>query len=259
MSILSQINQILATHNKNNPNLRLAVDTIRADFNRTTPIKSDTKINVFLNLPVTFNLKWYKLKKSNYDYVKLKKYLHKDELKTVYQLGNGHAFERIYYYYKKPLDKSKTKATLVIYGLKQYHHCAPNVKLIDSLLDLVNNVSSVDLCFDRQEPFNVAALKSIFTLETYQETTHYINDTGIYSIPHICIYDKALKNGLREPLHRIEAKAIIRNYSVRNRVIDPKNPKERLAEQLQQATQDFDDIIKLATNRPLIRLSRPYK
>ncbi len=47
MSILSQINQILATHNKNNPNLRLAVDTIRADFNRTTPIKSDTKINVF--------------------------------------------------------------------------------------------------------------------------------------------------------------------------------------------------------------------
>lgn len=57
MSILSQINQILATHNKNNPNLRLAVDTIRADFNRTTPIKSDTKINVFLNLPVTFNLK----------------------------------------------------------------------------------------------------------------------------------------------------------------------------------------------------------
>ncbi|WP_163280462.1 hypothetical protein [Campylobacter fetus] len=257
MSILSQINQILTDFNTKN-NLNLAVDTIRADFNPTTFIKSTTKINTFLNLPAKFNLKWHKLKKSDYDYVKLKKYLHKDELKTVYQLGDESSFERIYYYYKKPLGRSTKKATLVIYGLKQYNQSTPNAKLVETLLSVINNISSVDLCFDTKAPFNIEALKAIFTLNTYQ-TTHYINDTGIYSIPCICIYDKALKNGLSEPLYRIEAKAVIRNYCVRNRTIEPKKPKERLNEQLLQAIQDFSEIIKIATTTPRIRLQRPYR
>ncbi|WP_181022075.1 hypothetical protein [Campylobacter hyointestinalis] len=174
MQIISEIQAILTYFNTTN-NLNLAVDTIRADFMPKNAYRSSTKMNAFLSLPKAYKLQWHKLKKSDFNYVKLKKYLSKDELKSVYQLGN----ERIYYYYKQSQDKVKPTASLVIYGLKQYHHKPTNPNLILELLNLVGNISSLDLCFDSETPFNLRALETKFKIQTYQETTHYINETGI--------------------------------------------------------------------------------
>lgn len=254
MQIISEIQAILTCFNTTN-NLNLAVDTIRADFMPKNAYRSSTKMNAFLSLPKAYKLQWHKLKKSDFNYVKLKKYLNKDELKSVYQLEN----ERIYYYYKQSQDKVKPTASLVIYGLKQYHHKPTNPNLILELLNLVGNISSLDLCFDSETPFNLRALETKFKIQTYQETTHYINETGIYSIPHICIYDKGLKNGLCKPLYRIEAITYINGYNIRNRRLALDTPTERLEMQLLQAMSDFQDIIRLAMSQPRTRLSRLHK
>ena len=123
------------------------------------------------------------------------------------------------------------------YGLKQYHKPAPPFDLVAELLGAVNNVSSIDLCFDRAKPFNLDA----FEIVQYGNTAYLKQNLGV--LERVYFYDKALKNNLNLPLYRAEATAPI--IDLNKPALLPRA--ERLELQLRQAVRDFSQIIELAT------------
>ncbi|PPB54520.1 hypothetical protein FFA43_08810 [Campylobacter hyointestinalis subsp. hyointestinalis] len=90
-------------------------------------------------------MKFVKVAKFSPNYQKLKQRLSSEDLANAYILKNltTKATERVYYI--NHTKKDKDKATLIIYGLKQYHQEATSQNLITELLDLVGNISSLDL------------------------------------------------------------------------------------------------------------------
>nr|WP_315046883.1 aspartate carbamoyltransferase [uncultured Campylobacter sp.] len=146
----------------------------------------------------------------------------------------------IFYATTKSLNSCDKKAIIEFYGLRQYHKPAPPLDLIAELLDAINNVSSIDLCYDSHTPFNLDAFKII----KYGSTAYVKAEFG--TLQRIYFYDKALKNDLSFSLYRAEATAPI--IDLNKPALLPKT--ERLELQLHQAVSDFKDILKLATSSP---------
>lgn len=200
MSILSKLETYLQEFN-----FDFQIDTLRIDF-----IKSSKKdrLNSIGN--------WNKIKPTHQLFLKLKRRYETEELTTVYQLEN----HNIYYYNSRKKDYKF--ATLVAYGLHQHHKAPPPVKIVNSILSIMQtsvkrgrNLLNIDICYDMKYIPNIEALKKLYYLTDYkkQGSTFYINDTKILSMDRICIYNKALKNKLDGTLWRIEATISIPNYN----------------------------------------------
>lgn len=149
----------------------------------------------------------------------------------------------IFFATTKSPNNCRQRAVIEFYGLKQYHKPAPPFDLITELLNAVNNVSSVDLCFDRPEPFCLDA----FEIMRIGNTAYVKTELSV--LERVYFYDKALKNNLNLPLYRAEATAPI--IDLNKPALLPRH--KRLELQLRQAASDFSKIIDIAT------ASRPQK
>lgn len=201
MNILQELEDFISEFNQDN-NEDFHIDSIRVEFSKQH--KQDD-----LN---TLG-KWSKIKKNSPIISKLKKRLTDNEITSVWRLGK----HNIYYYNMQDYPKYR-KATLVIFGMKQYHYEAPPIELISKTLSILKDVSNIDICLDLPYKPNIEALSKHFVLKPYITkngvitNTRYINDTGILMIDKVTIYDKAQKNYLKGILWRIEAKISIPNF-----------------------------------------------
>ena len=228
MEILPQITQILAE----TPSI--AIDTIRASFlkNRITR-KHYTKIELLKSIAKAHGLKWRKMQDTKEIKISNRYEFRGLKITELYELENL----SIFYATTKAPSECRQRAVIEFYGLKQYHKPAPPFDLVAELLGAVNNVSSIDLCFDRPEPFNLDAFDKI----QIGDTTYL--KTGLTALERVYFYDKAKKNNLNLPLYRAEATAPI--IDLNKPALLPRA--ERLELQLRQAVRDFSQIIDLAT------------
>ena len=146
---------------------------------------------------------------------KLKRRLAVDEVTSAYQLENHNI-----YYYNSNKDKPKYRvATMVIFGLKQYHKAPPPQNIVTKILSILKNITNIDLCLDIKQKPNIKLLQEYFELKRYITKdgiftdTYYINKTNIVMIDKITIYNKAFKNRLDGILWRIEATISIPNHN----------------------------------------------
>ncbi len=200
MTILSKLENYLKEFE-----LDFKIDTLRIDF-----IKSSKKdrLNSIGN--------WNKIKPNHQLILKLKRRYENEELTTVYQLESYN----IYYYNSRKKDYKF--ATLVIFGLRQFHKPPPPAEIINSILSIMQssvkrgrNLLNIDICYDIKAIPDIEALKKLYYLTDYkkQGNSFYINDTNILMLDRICIYNKALKNKLDGILWRVEATISIPNYN----------------------------------------------
>lgn len=179
-----------------------ATDSIRVEFSKQHKLERLKELGVWNKI----NAKDKKIMS------KLQQRLTVDEVTTAYQLER----ENIYYYNSSTPPKYR-KATLVIFGMKQYHKEPPKREFITKLISTLDNVSNIDICLDIQHKPNLDELRKYFNLNQYITKngiftdTYYINNPEINMIEKIVIYNKALKNSLEGVLWRIEAKVIIPN------------------------------------------------
>ena len=198
--ILAEIQEFLNDFNKANET-DLDIDTIRIEFSKEHKKKDLEALG-----------RWHKISLSSNISAKLKKKLVKNEITSALQLDK----ENIYYFNSSDAPKYR-RATMVIFGLKQYTSEAPNTHKVKSIINILKDVSNIDLCFDMPTPPNIEALRRSFYVQTCVlkggiiTSTHYINTPRITMIEKITIYDKANKNILSEPLWRIEFKITIPN------------------------------------------------
>jgi len=212
----------------------IAVDTIRASFlkNRITR-KHYTKIELLKSIAKAHGLKWRKMQDTKEIKISNRYEFRGLKITELYELENL----SIFYATTKAPNECRQRAVIEFYGLKQYHKPAPPFDLVAELLGAVNNVSSVDLCFDRPEPFNLDAFD-----KTQIGDTTYLK-TELTALERVYFYDKAKKNNLNLPLYRAEATAPI--IDLNKPALLPRT--ERLELQLRQAVCDFSQIIDLAT------------
>ena len=177
------------------------IDSIRIEFSKQHKLEHLKKVG-----------EWEKLKKNSPLLPKLKQRLKVDEVTSAYRLEK----HNIYYYNSNAEAPRYRKAILVIFGMKQYHKNPPPRELISKMLQILKDVSSVDICLDLPYKPNLDAVKRYFTLTRYKRgivsDTHYINDTGTPMLDTIVFYNKAFKNGLQGTLWRIEATISIPNF-----------------------------------------------
>lgn len=200
--VLKDLEDYIKDFNDNN-DLKLSYDTIRIDFSKQHKL---IKIKALGN--------WKKISKSNRTiFSSLRKKIIDDEVTSVYQLENYNIF-----YYNSNKDKPRYRlATMVIFGLKQYHKEPTPHHIIENLLSILKNITSLDLCCDMKQKPNIDNLKGKFrtrqylTKEKVKTDTHYINNTNILMLDRVCIYNKAKKNDLKGRLYRIEATISIPN------------------------------------------------
>ena len=206
MNTLQELENFINEFNINN-NEDFAIDSIRIDFSKQHKKE---------NLEQLGN--WKKINKNDKKIMnKLKKRLTLDEVTSAYQLENYNI-----YYYNSNKDKPKYRiATMVIFGLKQYHKAPPPQNIVTKILSILKNITNIDLCFDMKQKPNIELLKKHFELKRYFDKkikaytdTYYINDTNILMIDKITIYNKAIKNNLEGILYRIEATISIPNIRV---------------------------------------------
>ena len=209
MNILSELEDFINEFNQNNDE-DFAIDSIRVEFQKQ---HKKEKLKQLGN--------WHKIHAQDKKIMaKLKKRLTDDEVTTAYQLER----ENIYYYNSSTPPKYN-KATLVIFGMKQYHKSPPPYELINSLLNILSFGTSkinmnIDICSDTKDRPNIDALKRFFNLKQYITKegvftdTHYINRPEINMIEKIIIYNKQVKNNLAYMVWRIEAKVIIPNFRI---------------------------------------------
>lgn len=218
MGILSQLENYLKEFE-----LDFQIDTLRIDFIKSS--KKDRLNSIG---------RWNKIKPNHQLFLKLKRRYENEELTTVYQLESYN----IYYYNSRKKDYKL--ATLVVFGMKQFHRAPPPAEIINSILSIMQssvkrgrNLLNIDICFDMKYIPDIEALKKFYHLTDYkkQGNSFYINSTNILSMDRICIYNKALKNKLDGTLWRIEATISIPNYNY-----------------LSLPIIEFIEIIKLATN-----------
>ena len=200
--VLKDLEEYIKDFNDNN-DLKLSYDTTRIVFSKQHKL---TKIKALGN--------WKKISKSNRTiFSSLRKKIIDDEVTSVYQLENYNIF-----YYNSNKDKPRYRlATMVIFGLKQYHKEPTPHHIIQNLLSILKNITSLDLCTDIKQKPNIDNLKGKFktrqylTKEKVKTDTHYINNTNILMLDRVCIYNKAKKNDLKGRLYRIEATISIPN------------------------------------------------
>ena len=200
MSILSKLEEYLKEFE-----LDFEIDTLRIDFIKSS--KKD-KLNSIGS--------WNKIKPTHQLFLKLQRRYEAKEITTVHQLENYN----IYYFNSKKKDYKL--ATLVMFGLYQYHKAPPPAEIINSILNIMQssvkrgrNLLNIDICFDMKSIPDIATLKQFYYLTDYrnQGNSFYINDTQILSMDRVCIYNKALKNKLDGILWRIECTISIPNYN----------------------------------------------
>lgn len=201
MNTLQEIQDFINDFNTNN-NEDFSIDSIRINFSKQY---KKEKLDLLG--------KWKRLKKNSNILHKLKDKLAVDEVTSALQLDN----HQIYYYNKRDNTKKYRTATMVIFGLKQYHKDPPPHHIVNKIISILKDVTNIDLCWDMPNKPNIELLKNYFSLKQYvtkngfYTDTHYINDTDTSMIEKIVIYNKALKNGLDGVLWRIEALITIPN------------------------------------------------
>lgn len=197
MNVLKELENYINEFNKNNQ-IEFSIDTIRIDF------KKQYKLSKLEVLGV-----WKKINKKDKRIMdKLKRRLADDEVTSAYQLENYNI-----YFYNSNKDKPKYRiATMVIFGLKQYHKEPTPHQIVSNIISIIKNISNIDLCFDMKIKPNLTKLNNYFNLQRYKlEDTYYINETNILMLDKITIYNKAIKNNLDGILWRIEALISIPN------------------------------------------------
>ena len=209
MNILQELENYINEFNQNNDE-NFAIDSIRIEFQKQHKIEKLKLIGL-----------WKKINAHDRKIMsKLKKRLTADEITTAYQLEH----ENIYYYNSSTPPKYN-KATLVIFGIKQYHKEPPSNELINKLLNILSFGTckinmNIDICSDTKDRPNIDVLKRFFSLKQcvlsngVVTDTHYINRPEINMIEKIIIYNKQVKNNLAFMVWRIEAKVLIPNFRV---------------------------------------------
>lgn len=200
MGILSKLENYLQEFN-----FDFEIDTLRIDFIKTSKKSKLDSLG-----------RWKRINKPNhYLMLKLKRRYEVEEITTVYQLENHNI-----YYYNSNRDKPKYRiATMVIFGLKQYHKEPPPKSIVSKIISILKNITNIDLCLDIKQKPNIEILQEYFELKRYITKdgvftdTYYINKTDIAMIDKITIYNKAFKNRLDGILWRIEATISIPNYN----------------------------------------------
>ena len=201
MNILQELEDFINDFNKSNDE-DFNIDSIKIEFSKQHKLEELKKVG-----------DWGKIGENSSLLPKLKKRLQKKEITSAWRLEK----ENIYYYNMQDAPKYR-RATLVIFGITQYHKPAPQRELISKVLQIMKDVSSVDICLDIPFKPNLETMKKYFKLTPFitkngvVTDTRYINDTGILMLDTIVFYDKAFKNGLKGILWRIEAKISIPNF-----------------------------------------------
>lgn len=173
---------------------------------------------------------------------KLNKRLTFDEVTTALQLEKYNI-----YYYNSSTPPKYNKATMVIFGMKQYHKSPPPRNIIKSILDILSFGTSkisvnIDVCVDFPYKPNLKKIEEVYKLKPYITNTgvvtdtRYINKPEITMIEKIVIYNKQLKNSLGFKVWRVEAKILIPNikilalplYEFKKEVIDLMRGKQAL-------------------------------
>ena len=202
MNILQELEAFINDFNSSNDE-NFSIDSVRVEFSKQYKLSRLQELG-----------KWTKLKKNSPLLPKLKKRLLEDEVTSAYRHGK----ENIYYYNSNKDKPKYRKAVLVIFGINQYHKAPPPREVITSILQIMKDVSSVDICIDIPYKPNIEAVKQHFTITPYITSngvatgTAYINDTGTPMLDKIIFYDKQAKNGLQDILWRIEATINIPNF-----------------------------------------------
>jgi len=202
MNILQELEAFINDFNSSNDE-KFSIDSVRVEFSKQYKLSRLQELG-----------KWTKLKKNSPLLPKLKKRLLEDEVTSAYRYGK----ENIYYYNSNKDKPKYRKAVLVIFGIKQYHKDPPQRGVIKSILQIMKDVSSVDIFLDIPYKPNLQALSKLFTLTPYITKngvitdTKYINDTGTPMLDKIIFYNKAFKNGLQGTLWRIETTISIHNF-----------------------------------------------
>lgn len=201
MDILQELEDFISEFNNEN-DVDFAIDSIRVEFSKQYKLKPLQKLG-----------KWKKLTKSDNILHKLKRRLTADEVTTVWRLEKYN----IYYYNKRDETKKYRKAIMVIFGLKQYHKEPPPRTLVTKILNILKDVTNIDVCLDVPYQPDLEELKKCYFLDQYttqkgvKTDTHYINKPHIMGIEKVTIYNKGFKNSLNRILWRFEAKILIHN------------------------------------------------
>lgn len=191
--LLQEIENYLSEFN-NDHGLDLAIDTIRIDFQKQHKKDALDRLGC-----------WRKITPNSNISSKLKKRLNDDEITSAYQLDK----ENIYYFNSSTPPKYR-RAVMVLFGMKQYTSTAPSNHTVKSILNILKDVSEIDVCFDTPIPPSLDELQKRFNLTHYKDSV-YINSPNIQMIEKVIIYNKAIKNGLNAPLWRIEFTVTIPN------------------------------------------------
>lgn len=193
--LLQEIENYLSEFNKDH-GLDLAIDTIRIDFQKQYKKDALDRLG-----------RWRKITLNSNISAKVKNRLKEDEITTAHQFNK----ENIYYFNKKdPIKKKYRHSVMVIFGMKQYTSSAPSNHTVKSILNILKDVSEIDVCFDTPIPPSLDELQKRFKLTPYKDS-RYINTPNIQMIEKVIIYNKAIKNGLNAPLWRIEFTVTIPN------------------------------------------------
>lgn len=133
MNILQELENYINEFNQDN-NENNSIDTIRIDFSKQHKKKSLEQLG-----------RWKKINKNDKRIMdKLKRRLSVDEVTSAYQLENHNI-----YYYNSNRDKPRYRiATMVIFGLKQYHKAPPPQNIVTKILSILKNITNIDLCLD---------------------------------------------------------------------------------------------------------------
>lgn len=242
MDILAEVESII-----NPAESGIHIDTIRATFLKKAIIqKFHTKMKLLDLIARKYGKKWLKLDKQTAKAVKIER---RYEFKG-YEIVNIYALSDlpIFYATLKNAGNEPQKALFEVYGLRQYNKTPPPKELIAELLGVINNVSSLDLCFDKDSPFNLDP----FCDEVISfENTKYLKNNDV--LTRVYFYDKAKKNNLNLPIYRAEAVVSINPKSKDN----PLPLKQRLNLQLPYALDEFKSILDKTTKEQ--DTIKPYK
>jgi len=201
MDILQELEDFISEFNQNN-NVDFAIDSIRVEFSKQYKLEPLQELG-----------KWKKLTKNNNILSKLKRRLTADEVTSVWRLEK----HNIYYYNKHDETKKYRKAIMVIFGLKQYDQEPPPRTLVQKILNILKDVSNIDLCLDVPYQPDLEKFKKNYILDQcitrkgVKTDTHYINNPRIMGMEKVTIYNKGFKNSLNRILWRFEAKILIHN------------------------------------------------
>lgn len=168
MNALQEVEDYINNFNKRNDE-DLNIDSIRVEFQKQHKLEALKKLGI-----------WNKLQKHTNILHKLKKRLTDDKVTSAWRLD-----EYDIYYYNMQDSPKYRKATLVIFGMKQYHKDTPPRELISKILSILKDVSNIDICVDLPYKPNVDELARYFRLTPYitnngvVTNTRYINETSI--------------------------------------------------------------------------------